>query len=113
VRFAFYVLAAGMGVFYLAALVAGRAPWLVWMDTVVAVISVVIAGTLPRGAVRRGVVRALIPAFALYLLWGIGLLAGVDAWIAWTTFAFACGYVALAAVGSLCVPPDRPSTVTP
>ena len=93
------ILGIGLLLVWLAGVGYHTASWLCWLDFVGGMAS--IAGglfappDLPRNA-RMAMPLAL--SVMLFLLWIISLAVGHEAWKVWWTFAFACGYLLLAAL---------------
>ncbi|HZS37689.1 MAG TPA: hypothetical protein VFF06_12720, partial [Polyangia bacterium] len=75
--------------------------WLAWLDGAAAIGAFAVASMASEGvAVSRAAGGPLGLALALFLLWIIALATGADHWLAWWTFAFACGFLILGFLGS-------------
>jgi hypothetical protein len=93
------LLGIGLLLLWLVGLSEESAGWLLWLDFVAGILSIIggLALTRPRTAELVGEPVAL--AMALFVLWIIALATGTEAWKAWWTFAFACAYVLLGLAG--------------
>ena len=104
------LLGIGLLVLWVAGLGAPEAsPWLTWLDGTAALFSFLAAIYGPRQREKgTRVLGVATLASALFVLWIVGLAAGVPRWQAWWTFAFGCAFLALA-VG--CAREKRPTLV--
>lgn len=86
-------------ILWLVALVDGSTWWLAWLDGAAAVLSFLAAAAVgPKtGPIAASTGPGLIGA-ALGVLFIVGLATHASAWLVWFTFAFAGGFLALAAL---------------
>ncbi len=90
------VLGLGLVILWVAGISAHAVNWLTWLDGIVGLMAIAAGLGAMRVATRAGVATSGGLAFALFLLWIIGLAAGSTVWVVWWTFAFACGFLILA-----------------
>jgi hypothetical protein len=104
------VLGVALGILWLAGLNAGVAPWLVWLDFIVALAAIAV-GVVPAATRAEGAYRASDVAFGVVLLalWIVALAAGVTSWMAWWTFAFGIAFLVAGASAPGIELPLRPS----
>jgi hypothetical protein len=89
-------LGVGLVIVWIAGLSAHATPWLTWLDGLAGLAAIVLGLTAARAA-RVGVAGWSLVAFGLFVLWIVGLSTHGALWLAWWTFAFACGFVILTA----------------
>src|SRR5262249_22895503 len=92
------VLGVGLLLLWLAGVGSRTGGGLLWIDFVLGVASIgagVFAAALSRNA-RMGIPVAL--SIALFFVWMSGLALRQQPWRSWWTFAFACGYLLVAAL---------------
>src|SRR5262249_34500726 len=82
----------GLGILWLAGLSAHAAPWLVWINFVIAVLSILTAAA-PATGPSLVKVTPFLYGVALLLLWIIGLGVRASYWMVWWTFAFGIVYL--------------------
>ncbi|HLK91757.1 MAG TPA: hypothetical protein VKZ18_17835 [Polyangia bacterium] len=91
------VLGFGLIILWVAGLSAHAVGWLTWIDGIVGLLAIAAGFGILRAATRAGVATSGGLSFALLVIWIIGLAAGSTLWMVWWTFAFACGFLILAA----------------
>src|SRR5579871_3447331 len=91
------VLGFGLIILWVAGLSAHAVGWLTWLDGLIGVLAIAAGFGVLRAATRAGVATSGGLAFALFILWVIGLAAGRSLWMVWWTFAFACAFLIVTA----------------
>jgi hypothetical protein len=111
VRNGMILLGVGMLVLWLVGLYHHATPWLTWADGLGALFAFVAAGSISAAISRNAMVAAPSAiAAGLFLVWIAALTTVASRWLAWWTFAFACGFLVVGlASGSR---PALPRTTT-
>src|SRR5262245_30626729 len=106
------VLGIGLLLVWLAGVGYHTASWLLWLDFIGGILSIA-AGLFAPAELSRNARMAMPLALSatLFLLWIISLVVGQEPWKVWWTFAFACGYLLVAALGA--TPTQRPTERMP
>lgn len=91
------VLGVGLIVLWIAGLSAHATGWLTWLDGLAGLLAIAIGLSFAAHLARGGMAGWGGLALGLFALWIIALSAGGTLWLAWWTFAFACGFLVLAA----------------
>ncbi len=112
VRGLMIALGIGLLILWIVGLQAGSAGWLLWLDFVGGVLSIIGGAALTDAVARYGRLgEPLFLSVGLFVLWIIALAVGMAAWKTWWTFAFACAYLLVAlAAGTERAPMTRTTT---
>ena len=86
----------GLIILWIAGMSARAEPWLTWLDGFAGLVAIGLGLGFAK-ATRAGVAGWSLLAFALFVLWIVGLAAGGTLWLAWWTSAFAFAFLILAA----------------
>ncbi|SRR5579871_998321 len=89
-------LGCGLIILWIAGVSSHAEPWLTWLDAFAGLIAIGLGVGFAK-ATRAGVAGWGLLAFALFVLWIIGLAAGGTLWLAWWTSGFAFAFLILAA----------------
>jgi hypothetical protein len=96
-----FALAAGLAGLWLLGLVGHATPWLVWLNGLGALTTVVLAlGSMAeeeRYTLEAGGLEAI--GVGLIALWIVGLATHATPWLTWLTLIAACGFLAVGAIG--------------
>jgi hypothetical protein len=95
------LLGIGLLVLWLVGLGERSAGWLLWLNFIVGVLSIVGGLTISEGMARGARVgEPTLLSLALFVFWIVALATSVASWKTWWTFAFACAYGLLAISGT-------------
>jgi hypothetical protein len=87
----------GLAILWIVGLSNHAAMWLTWLDGLAALCAFGVASAAVPDVTRSTAVTAspIVLATGLFVLWIIGLAVHAEGWLAWWTFAFACGFLLL------------------
>jgi hypothetical protein len=69
--------------------------WLTWLDGLAAIVAFGIAAAAVSDGTGAMAASPIGLSVGLFVLWIVGLTMHSETWLAWWTFAFACGFLLL------------------
>jgi hypothetical protein len=87
-------LGVALAVLFIVGLSSGASPWLVWLDLVCAIASLLVA-FVPDSQIGVLTASPYVISAGLIMLWIVGLATMATPWLAWWTFAFGVAYAVL------------------